>query len=275
MPSNPISALAKAVLPSGLYSAACKSYDRAGLLVQMLAAYGGPRQCPICEFRWKSFLPDPGANSPLFAQERIVGGGPHPESVCHWCGSFERERLVYLYLRDNTDICQAGKVVMHMAPERRIQEWLMHSMHGRYISVDLQSPLAEVHADICHLPFDDDYFDYVLCNHVLEHIPDHRRALSELFRVLKKGGTAILQVPIAVTRDKTEEDLTADEPTRLRRFGQRDHVRLYGRDYPEFLRKAGFYVHCVPTLDRLGQQQIDRYGLIADEVLFVASKGAT
>ena len=271
-PLKRIAKLAKWILPSTLYTAACKSYDSCLHFWFLISSFGGQRQCPACKLRLKRFKPDDGESSPLFQQEHIIGGGPNSQAVCPWCGSFERERLVMLYLKEHSRILDRDMRVMHMAPERRIQKWLSREMKGQYISVDLQSPLAEVHADICALPFQDEFFDYILCNHVLEHIPDDRKAMRELYRVLKTGGSAILQVPIAAERLTTDEQPSLSEQERLVRFGQHDHVRLYGLDYADRLRQEGFQVEPMPVGQVFDQSKIERFGLLPDEVLYVGRK---
>lgn len=272
MPRTHFANMARSILPASIYSIACKSYDRMVDLQFLIASLGGDLECPFCKKHWKRFRADEGAPSPLFEKEHVIGGGPSVQAVCSWCGSFERERLIYLYLRECTRILDDGVSTMHMAPERRIQKWLSTTMKGKYVSVDLKSPHVDVHADICDLPFADESFDFVICNHVLEHIPNDRQAMRELYRVLKRGGLAILQVPIAVERQFTEEDPALDANGRLIRFGQFDHVRLYGLDYPDRLKEEGFQVACLPAMQQFGQAAITRYGLLADEVLYLGTK---
>ncbi|MFB0902945.1 MAG: methyltransferase domain-containing protein, partial [Nonlabens sp.] len=142
-----------------------------------------------------------------------------------------------------------------------------------YTTTDLNSPLADVSADICDLPFADNEFDFILCNHVLEHIPDDLKAMQEIYRVLKPGGKAILQIPLENDRDLTfEDDSITDPKKRARIFGQYDHVRVYGMDYFERLKKVGFTVAAVDYTKELGAQQVDRYRLASGELIPVVSK---
>jgi SAM-dependent methyltransferase len=127
--------------------------------------------------------------------------------------------------------------------------------------------------DLCHLPFLGDSFDAVLCSHVLEHVEDDRRAMRELLRTLRPDGWAILQVPLATTLERTLEDSKVVDPQERRlRFGQSDHVRLYGQDYFDRLRGEGFIVKSVPFAAELGDRQARRYGLLAEEPVVVCTK---
>jgi len=161
-----------------------------------------------------------------------------------------------------------------MAPERSLRRVFERCRNIRYCTADLESPLASVHTDLTLLSFADDRFDVVLCNHVLEHIPDDRRAMRELVRVLKPGGWAILQVPIAATRSYTEEAPEITNPgERLRLFGQTNHVRLYAaKDYAQRLKAAGFTVELESLPKRMGERYSRYFGLLADEEIFVAKK---
>lgn len=142
-----------------------------------------------------------------------------------------------------------------------------------YTTTDLNSPLADVKADICDLPFKDHSFDFILCNHVLEHIPDDTKAMQEIYRVLKPGGTAILQIPQDLSRETTfEDDSITDPKERARIFGQYDHVRVYGRDYFNKLRRLGFEVKEIAYSSQLPKDTIDRYRLAEGEIIPVCQK---
>ena len=123
-------------------------------------------------------------------------------------------------------------------------------------------------ADICNLPFEDNTFDVILCNHVLEHIPDDTKAMSELYRILKPGGWGIFQIPQDLNREITYEDNTiTDKVERAKIFGQYDHVRIYGRDYFDKLREIGFTVNEIDFTKLLSQEEIDRYRLAQGEII--------
>ena len=145
--------------------------------------------------------------------------------------------------------------------------------HLDYITTDLNSPIADVKADICDLPFDSDSMDFIICNHVLEHIPDDTTAMQELYRVLKPGGTAVLQVPYKASLDSTfEDDTITDKEERTRIFGQYDHVRVYGMDYFKKLESVGFKVDAVDYTGKMTPEEIDRFRLPAGELIPVCRK---
>ena len=157
--------------------------------------------------------------------------------------SLERHRLLWLFLKNKTRFFREPAKLLHFAPEQAFYKRFRKLSHLNYTTTDLNSPLADVKADICALPFEDNTFDIILCNHVLEHIPDDQKAMNELFRVMKPGGWGVFQVPQDLSRKKTYEDNSiTDKKERARIFGQYDHVRIYGYDYFDKLRSAGFRV---------------------------------
>lgn len=187
--------------------------------------------------------------------------------------SLERHRLLWLYLKEKTDFFNVPKKVLHFAPEQAFYKRFRKQKNLDYTTTDLNSPLADVKADICHLPFPDNTFDVILCNHVLEHIPNDTKAMQELFRVLKPGGMAILQIPQDLTRWHTFEDNTITDPKkRAEIFGQYDHVRIYGKDFFDKLRKIGFTVTADEFIHQLPEALIARYCLNPGEVLPVCTK---
>lgn len=187
--------------------------------------------------------------------------------------SLERHRLLWLYLKDHTDFFTQPHKVLHFAPEQAFYKRFRKLENLDYTTTDLNSPLADVKADICDLPFEDNSFDFILCNHVLEHIPDDEKAMQELFRILKPGGTAILQIPQDLKRENTfEDDSITDPKERAKIFGQYDHVRVYGRDYFDKLRSIGFKVEEVDLTSQLAPETVDRYRLAQGEIIPVARK---
>lgn len=187
--------------------------------------------------------------------------------------SLERHRLLWLYLKRKTNFFTAPLKVLHFAPEQAFYKRFRKLENIKYTTTDLNSPLADVKADICELPFSNNSFDFILCNHVLEHISDDERAMKEIFRVLKPGGTAILQIPIDMQRKLTfEDDSITDKEERSRIFGQYDHVRVYGRDYFATLRKIGFKVEEVDLTEELSEEEIRRYSLSKSEIIPVVTK---
>lgn len=187
--------------------------------------------------------------------------------------SLERHRLLWLYLENETDFFAKRLRVLHFAPEQAFHKRFKKLENLEYVTTDLNSPLADVKADICKLPFEDQSFDVILCNHVLEHIPDDARAMSEMYRVMKPGGWGIFQVPQDLGRDTTFEDPNITDPReRARVFGQYDHVRVYGKDYFEKLRKVGFKVDEVDYTRGMSPEEIEKYRLAKGEIIPVVSR---
>ncbi len=220
---------------------------------------GGNNYCPICERSYKRFLSGPDNRS--------------PNAKCPGCGSLERQRLLWLYLTDKLMIKDLKIRLLNIAPDYAIQNKLKKLSGVNYISIDLKSRLAMQKADLTNLPFDEKTFDAVLCYHVLEHIEDDKKAISEIHRVLKPGGWAILQTPFERDRQKTFEDLTIkSKEERKMLFGQEDHVRIYGRDYVERLTKAGFEVGEDRFVDRFNEIEKKKLALDEDETIIFCKK---
>lgn len=187
--------------------------------------------------------------------------------------SLERHRLLWLYLKRETDFFSERLKVLHFAPEQAFYSRFRKQPNLDYTTTDLNSPLADVKADICRLPFKDEEYDVILCNHVLEHIPDDTTAMKELFRILRPGGMAILQIPQDLNREITYEDNSiTDRDERARIFGQYDHVRIYGRDYFDKLRKIGFNVEEVDYTKQLTKAEVEKYCLAEGEIIPVCHK---
>lgn len=192
----------------------------------LLIRLGNERECNLCGWRGMQFLPY---------------GNPRKrrwDARCPRCGSLERHRLAHYLLRD--ELAALRPRTLHVAPERAVEGWL-RSISSDYLSIDLTNA-AMRREDLTALTLNDGQYDLVWCSHVLEHIPQDRQAMREMFRVLAPGGLAVVQVPM--WRQVTEEDLASDlsPEERLARYYQADHVRLYGMDIVDRLREAGFDV---------------------------------
>ena len=187
--------------------------------------------------------------------------------------SLERHRLLWLYLKSETSFFSEPMNVLHFAPEQAFYKRFRKQKNLSYTTTDLNSPLADVKADICNLPFDDNCFDFILCNHVLEHIPDDKKAMQELYRILKPGGIGIFQIPQDLSREITFEDATiTDRKERAKIFGQYDHVRIYGRDYFDKLRSVGFEVIEEGYTTKISPDLADKYRLAEGEIIPVCFK---
>jgi len=215
---------------------------------------------PIDGKKFKSFLPY-GYESP---RENVLS----PSTL-----SLERHRLFWLYLKNETDFFTAPLKVLHFAPEQVFYKYFRKLDNLDYVTTDLNSPLADIKADICNLPFENDSFDVIFCNHVLEHIPDDTKAMQELYRILRKGGWGIFQIPQDLNRVETfEDDSITDKKERAKIFGQYDHVRIYGRDYFNKLRKIGFKVEEIDYTATLSAEEIERFRLAKGEIIPLAKK---
>jgi predicted SAM-dependent methyltransferase len=208
--------------------------------------------------------------------------------------SLERHRLLWLYLNEETDFFKLELVssssnssriklrdgetnsalkVLHFAPEQAFYKLFRNQQNLDYTTTDLFSPLADVKADICHLPFEDNQYDVILCNHVLEHIQNDTKAMQELYRVLKPGGMAILQIPQDLSRVETfSDDTITDQKERAKIFGQYDHVRIYGRDYFDKLRSVGFKVIEEDYTNKIAVERVEKYCLAKGEIIPVCFK---
>ena len=187
--------------------------------------------------------------------------------------SLERHRQMWLYLQNETDFFTKNYKVLHIAPEQEFLRKFKKMKNLDYTSADLFSPIVDIKADILDLPFADESFDVIFCNHVLEHIEDDRKAMSELYRVMKKGGWGILQVPMKNSLEKTYEDFTITDPKeRQKHFGQYDHVRWYGMDYFDRLKSVGFDAKANFYSQKFSDADIKKFGLNRNEILPIVRK---
>lgn len=219
---------------------------------------GNRVECPCCGGRFRRFLP---------------GGVRRREGArCPGCGSLERHRLIWLFLERFSTLYVKPHRVLHVAPEEQLARHLARQPNLTYVSADLDSPIAMERVDLTRIPHGDASFDVVICCHVLEHIPDDRRAMRELRRVLAPSGFGVLQTPVH-SMDRTDEDPRVVDPEeRRRRFGQPDHVRRYGRDFHDRLREAGFRVHRIRWTSKvLGPAAAERFGLRLGEAVIVVT----
>ena len=200
-------------------------------------------------------------------------GKQRPNALSPGTLSLERHRQMWLYLQNETNIFTHKLKVLHIAPEQEFLRKFKKMKNLEYTSADLFSPIVDVKADIVDLPFEDNSFDVIICNHVLEHIVDDRKAMSELYRVMKSGGWGIVQVPMKNSLEKTYEDFTITDPKeRQKHFGQYDHVRWYGMDYFDRLKSVGFETEINFYSQKFSEADIKRFGLNKNEILPVVRK---
>lgn len=257
----------KTLVPVKLRSRLRATYD-------WLYRFGIRYQCPFCKSHLRTFHPA-GLKVPVLKEIMVVGGGYRLNARCPVCYSHDRERLLYLYLLHKTDIFERPQKVLHVAPEPLVENLLRNQKTVNYLTADLYSNNVMVKMDITNIQFPDNSFDAILCNHVLEHITDDRKAMSELYRTLKAGGWAISQVPISLLLENTYEDFSiTDKEKREEVFGQEDHVRIYAKDYKNRLEQVGFKVNLfswITETENFGGR-FNRFGLIKEESVYVATK---
>ncbi len=222
---------------------------------------GNEVECPICGGHFRKFIP--------------YGYGKAGDNrLCPKCLSLERHRLLWLYLKEKTDFFTAPLKVLHFAPEQPFLKRFRILKNLDYTTADLDSPIADLHLDVTAINQPSDTYDVVICNHVLEHVSDANLAFSEIKRILKPGGWAILLVPINPDVDTFEDPTITDPKERERLFGQYDHVRQFGRDYAEVLERAGFIVDADRLYFELGDEMCQRNRLArrGEELVYRVNK---
>lgn len=217
--------------------------------------------CPVCERSYRKFL---SYGTKVSHRENVL---------CPYDLTLERHRLMWLYLKQESSFFNQPQTLLHIAPEQCFHPIFKKMDNITYVTGDLESPLADLHFDLHHIPLEDNHFDVVFCNHVMEHVADPLQCMRELYRVLKKEGWAIMQVPQDFSRKKTYEDPSITSPEeREKHFWQKDHLRLFGTDYPDWLRKVGFEVEEFHVVKEFTPQIIERYRLMTSEILYIARK---
>ena len=227
--------------------------------VMGLAYRGRGRECPLCGSRYRRFMPYGYVTS-------------REDALCPHCLSLERHCMIWLWLKESSNLFEGYPRLLHIAPEVSLmRHFKRHYRDSKnYITADLESPLADLHFDVQSIPLEDQSVDVIICNHLLEHVEDDRRAMAELYRILKPGGWGIMLVPEDRGRATTFEDDTITDPDeRTRIFGQYDHRRIYGKDYDERLQKVGFRVERIAYTERLSPELRQRYAIGSDDLVVV------
>ena len=227
---------------------------------------GKGKQCPLCGCQRRRFLPYGYVTS-------------RENALCPNCLSLERHRLLWLWLVRESDIGRGAMALpkmLHIAPEvalmRKFKK-MYASTPDRYVTADLESPLADMHFDVQQIPLEAESFDAIICNHIMEHVEDDGKALRELYRIMRRGGWGVILSPVELEREKTFEDDTITDPAeRTRIFGQYDHRRIYGRDYAARLREAGFEVYDIDYKNELSKAEQELYALPADHLYIVCKQ---
>ena len=226
---------------------------------------GSRFSCPFCLHSYNAFMPA-GYKQKVLTERKVVGGGFRQNVLCPYCRSSDRERLVYMFIKKNHLVRKQMKV-LHVAPEKNLFENLRKEELNLY-SADIKNSIARIKMDIRKIDFPNEYFDAIICNHVLEHIVDDQKAMKELYRVLKSSGWAILQVPYSNRKETFEDPTVKTESERTATFGQPDHVRIYGKDFVSRLRIIGFNVE----EKKMDENTSKKFALNSNELIFFCKK---
>lgn len=242
------------------------------MLVRKVYFFGSNYKCPVCRSHIRLLKPI-GFDFQVIKDKQIVGGGLR-NAQCPVCRSSDRVRLLYLFLKNKTNIFTKKTRFLHIAPEKPLEKIFHNHRNISYLTTDIEKENVMEKMDITNIQYPENSFDVIICNHVLEHIPDDLKAMMELFRILKPGGWSILQIPFSNILETTFEDHSVtSEKEREQVFGQKDHVRIYGKDYSERLKQAGFQVDKYNwTEDKNLQNPDNKMGLNEDEVVFYCRK---
>ncbi len=235
--------------------------------------FGFKHTCNVCHCKIKKWRPG-GIKHQIFLDNHIIGAGYRQTFNCPVCGVKDKDRLIYFYLKKYTDILKKPCIILHFAPEKliykKIKKKCKINKNFKYYNGDLDPTHADMVIDITNIDFPDNKFDYIICNHVLEHVREEEKAFKELKRVIKPTGKIIFTVPVCISNAHTIEDDTITDPQeRMSKFCQEDHVRLYGRDITERIKKYGLKVEEFKVNNRKVEE---KYGLLKDGIIYILSK---
>lgn len=217
--------------------------------------FGNSKYCPVCKSNLRSFC----------SSKRDGREG----ALCPVCNSFERFRMLYLFIDHNSDhlFHKNAKRILHIAPEREIEKRLRNVSGMEYLSADLENPDAMIKMDITDIHFEDNHFDAIFCCHVLEHIKDDSQALKEMYRVLSPGGNAVIQVPGPL--NKTFEDTSDMDPADRRYvFRHESHYHLFGLDLVDRMAEVGFSASCIYASNIIDDSKCVQYGVKQQRVFW-------
>ena len=242
------------------------------IIIKKIIYFGFKYKCNICNSSVRCMLPG-GIKHEFFERNIVSEAGYRENCFCPVCYSRDRIRLVYYYMKKYTDIFNGKNTILHFAPELVIKDKILKNKLVKYYDGDIKKGRASYIVDIRKIQFEDNMFDYIICNQVLEHILEEEQAILELKRVIKPQGKIIITVPICISNEYTIENNGITNPQkRLEVFGQKDHVRLYGRDFKKRLEKYGFSVEeydfeKIEGIEKAKKFAMPKYGLI-----YIASK---
>ncbi len=220
-----------------------RSCRRLAVRVHMAFSCGRmTRYCPCCGLRFQSFYS--GSFHDLSDKVNVRRyENARQDVLCPFCGSLPRHRILASWFEDHIQAMQEASI-LYFAPEKGMILWMKRN-HISFVSADLYQD-ADLKLDIQETGLVDGSYDMVICNHVLEHVDDFRKALSEIYRILKSGGSLICSFPIDPQIEYVDEDCTVtSNEERILRFGQFDHKRIFGRKSECLLTEAGFHVEMI------------------------------
>lgn len=230
--------------------------------------------CCLCNSKIGQFLPyrkGTASRAPLMTALNVVGSDIDNFS-CPLCGCHDRERHLYLYMSALGILNKmTGARVLHFAPEIKLREIIERQRPENYVKADLYPAASDIEKiNMLKIPYANESFDYVIANHVLEHVDDYAQALSEIRRVLVRGGFAILQTPYSQKLQTTFSDPGVnDDVSRLNAYGQEDHLRLFGKDIFSLFAASGLEPHIQRHKDVLGEKDAKFYGVNLEEPFFL------
>lgn len=232
----------------------------------------GSKKCILCGNNVEDFLMG-GRAYHIFEELHIIGGGVRNNCICPICNSRDRERWCMDVIKSHTNILSSSCRVLHFAPEKGIEKRIKANSRADYYCGDISEKKTYNKVNVMNMcQFQNQTFDYIIINHVLEHVIDLEIAVSELKRVLKEDGKIIMSFPICTNKKTIEqkEEMTVEE--KIKQFGQSDHVRLFGCDYKEVIESYGLIVKVLSPKDKYNEEQIEQYGFIKDDIILMCEK---
>lgn len=239
--------------------------------IEEIEGKGKNMYCELCKsypIVWKYI----GEDNNIFKTKEIVGASRR-RGRCPVCGSSDRERFVYHIIKKYTELLDGKKHrVLHFAPEYMLSKKLQLFCREAYITADIVPGRGDVIADITCLPFADEQFEYIICNHVMEHISEEGQAFSEMRRCLLVKGILILTVPICWEEKTYDDKEIITEKDRIMYYGQKDHVRLYGNDIVKRIERFGFNVNMYLCNEVVDEEKRKKFGFIPKDAVFLCRR---
>ena len=228
------------------------------------------KKCSICGK--KSIFTSFGYDSPIYKKYNMSCGGYRENVTCPNCGANDRIRYIDYIISKYTNIYTGKNIILHIAPEKCIEEKIRDNKNCEYITGDLDPKLAEVQVDVTNMPFKDKTFNYIIINHVFEHIKNEEKAISEVKRCLKDNGFLLFSVPINLDEKTFEDSSIISVEDKINFYGQPDHIRLYGYDYIERFEKFGLQIEEFIAEKSMSKKAINTYNVQPKDRVCIAKK---